>query len=92
MNPFSSGQRPVSRYPLTDIIRHLPAETPLINELFPEKSINPKATRLKDVPGYLVVMADETTQQLVYIRDGYGKPLPLNKSKQLLTLIRRQLI
>ena len=92
LNPFSSGQRPTSRYSLTDIISHLPADTPLINELFPTKNTHSKSTRLKDVPGYLVVMTDETTQQLVYIRDGYGKPLPFNKSKQLLTLIRRQLI
>ena len=92
LNPFSSDQRLTSRYLLTDIIRHLPIDTPLINKLFPEKSIHSKAERLKDVPGYLVVMTDETTQQLVYVRDGYGKPLPFNKSKQLLTLIRRQLI
>jgi outer membrane protein assembly factor BamC len=93
LNPFASSERPISDYSLSDIITRLPVQLPQTKKIFPTKDAESSSVKLANVPGYLVVVVeDDVTRQVVYIRDGYGRPLTLSRSKQLLTLIRRQLI
>lgn len=80
-----------SPYPLTDILTHLPDEA-AVNALFPDVSTRAIDKKLSEIPGYLLVLRniDNETQRL-YLRDGYGRPLPPAKAKVLLDTIKRQL-
>ena len=51
-----------------------------------------KSEPLENVPGYLVVVRGINDQIEVRIRDGYAQKLSNRESKQLLSLIRRNLI
>lgn len=99
LNPFKGNEQAVSRHTLDDIIAHLPPSPPQIRNIFPYAHANTASNSktldnktLDNVAGYLVAMIADTDRELVYIRDGYGRPLPPRQSKRLLTLIRQQLI
>jgi len=78
-----------SPYPLEDILSNLPNEDS-VKTLFPLSDISTKT--LSGVPGYLLVLRqiDENKQRL-YLRDGYGRPLPSAEAKVLLDTIKKQL-
>ncbi len=61
--------------------------------LFPALKASPKAKQLSRVKGYLVVQrVSSDNKQRIYIRDGYGRPLPLTEAKSLLESIKSLLI
>ncbi|MFT6102295.1 MAG: outer membrane protein assembly factor BamC [Granulosicoccus sp.] len=80
-----------SAYPLSDVLANLPNEE-RVTQLFPAVSQRKETKKLSGVPGYLLVLrkVEENKQQL-FLRDGYGRPLPSVKAKILLDSIRKQL-
>lgn len=87
----SKGSNKTSKYPLEMILNHLPND-PKVNELFPNAPNRESDKSLSDIPGYLLVQLSIKDQLYIFIRDGYGKPLKLDKSQELLDLIKLRLI
>lgn len=83
---------PTTPYALADVLAHLQLDDTAANrEIF--SSINSSAQDpLSDVPGYLVVVRGLEGKIEVRIRDGYARSLETKKAKQLLNVIRRNLI
>jgi outer membrane protein assembly factor BamC len=80
-----------SAYPLNDILASLPNEERVI-QLFPDVIQREKVKNLSGVPGYLLVLRKiEENKQQLFLRDGYGRPLPSAEAKVLLDTIRKQL-
>jgi len=80
-----------STYPLSEVLANLPNEE-RVAQLFPEVTQRETSQALSGVPGYLLVLRHvaENKQQL-FLRDGYGRPLPSAKAKSLLDTVRKQL-
>lgn len=87
-----SLQKGLSPYSLQEVLSHLQLEdTPENRAIF--SSISSSNTEaLKDVPGYLVVVRGLDESIEIRVRDGYARPLDKRKAKQLLNVIRRNLI
>lgn len=79
-------------YSLSEVLAHLQLEDTAENrKIF--SSVNSSASEaLKDVPGYLVVVRGQGNDVEVRIRDGYARKLPVRDAKQLLNVIRHNLI
>ncbi len=83
--------RTASAEGLGDILANLPDE-PAVNELFPNRRINPDAPELLNIPGFLMVRKTlPDNRQRLYIRDGSARRLEPSKAKQLLDEIKQQL-
>lgn len=81
LNPFSSQEPIASPYALPEII-----------ESIEKNARGEKASKLNDVPGYLVVVTDSTgNQQQITLRNGYGQLLPIDEARLVIDMLRRQL-
>ena len=78
-SPYSL-QQVLSRLPDEDAVTALLGSSPVA-----EKSL------LSNVPGYLLIVRGISGKQRLYIRDGYGRPLPTVQAKLLLDNVRQQL-
>ena len=94
-NPFSwsstGDSKRESPYGLNEILSQLPDE-PAVNQLFPDVSTRQVDKKLVRVPGYLLVKREKQGKTTLYVRDAYGRPLTLNRSRELLDTIRLRLI
>ncbi|MEO0442684.1 MAG: hypothetical protein AAFZ92_02945 [Pseudomonadota bacterium] len=88
---FSDQQAQQSPFTLDEILTHLPNE-PAINALFPDVSSRQAGKALTRLEGYLLVKREQQGRTTLYIRDAYGRPLSLNRGRQLLDTIRLRLI
>lgn len=81
-----------SPYSLREVLANLQLEdTPANRKVF--SSINSSSSEpLKNVPGYLVVVRGWDDEVQVRVRDGYARPLDPRKAKEILKLIRLNLI
>jgi outer membrane protein assembly factor BamC len=85
LNPKS----PTSRYSLAQIKTNM-----LTDEAFEKapRSERKKEKVLPDAPGYLIVVTGNEGNFVVRIRDPYGKRLAPHEARELLTILRRNLI
>jgi len=67
-------------------------ETPENTALFPPKAFQPATTKLKSLSGYLIAVIERDGGVDVVIRDGKGEKLPARDARDLLSIIRRNLI
>lgn len=82
-----------SPYTLQQILTHLQLEdTPQNREIFSSVVNNSNGDPLQDVPGFLIVVRGHDGGVEVRIRDAYAKVLAPKQAKQLLAVIRRNLI
>jgi outer membrane protein assembly factor BamC len=87
-----SLQNGLSPYSLQEVLSHLQLEdTPENRAIFSSISSD-KTEALKDVPGYLIVVRGLDENIEIRVRDGYARPLDKRKAKELLSIIRRNLI
>ena len=87
----SQPQQKSSRYPLDAILSHLPDE-PAVNALFPDVVARQPDKKLSNLKGYLLVKREHRGRTTLYVRDAYGRPLGLNRARELLDTIRLRLI
>lgn len=80
---------PSSPYSIADVLSHLP-DNEATREVFSSSEI--ESTALADVPGYLVLVRGSDQQIEVRIRDGYAQPIDSKEAKQLLGILRNNLI
>ena len=80
-----------SRYPLADILAHLP-NRPDVNGLFPDVDQRLGKKKLSNVPGYLLVVQQRQGRTLVWVRDGYGRLLKAAKARDILDTLRLRLL
>jgi outer membrane protein assembly factor BamC len=78
-----------SPYTLDQIIEHLP-ESEDAKKLFPE--MVPSTDILKDVPGYLIHVSGDDRNVEVRVRNPYGEKIDIKEAKQVLSLVRNNLI
>lgn len=79
----------VSPYSLEQVLAHLP-EDDVVNALLGPIENSDKPL-LNKVPGYLLVVNNIGDKQRLYVRDGYGRPLPSAQAKLLLDSVKSQL-
>lgn len=85
-------QLATSPYSLQQVLAHLQLDdTPANRAIFASISSN-KSEPLQNVPGYLVVVRGLEDNIEIRIRDGYARQLDTRKAKELLNVIRRNLI
>lgn len=77
-------------YSLEQVLQHLPDE-PVVNELFPNV-LGREQTLLEKVPGLLLIQQRQRDNTVIYVRDGYGRPIDRERASDLLDLIRLRLI
>ncbi len=88
-----SRDKTVENYELEDLLRHMNlADTPANRALFPPQAFVPSDETLKDVPGYLFIVSESDGVIDVRVRDAYGQPLASRDGRELLGLVRRNLI
>ncbi|WP_460236416.1 outer membrane protein assembly factor BamC [Aurantivibrio plasticivorans] len=79
-------------YSLTEIIEHLNIQdTPQNRALFPPAAFA-DAKSLADLPGYLLLVVEHSDSIEVYVRNAYGRPLVARDARELLGIIKRNLI
>lgn len=87
--PEKGRESKKSRYTLNDILAHLlPYDDE--NAVFSSNLLSDK--ELSNVPGYLLALKEHQGQTLIFVRDGYGKPLAFGRARELLDTIRLRLI
>lgn len=88
-----SRDEAVENYSLDALLSHMNlADTPANRALFPPKAFVPSGETLKDVPGYLFIVGENDGAIEVLVRDAYGRPLASRDARELLGLVRRNLI
>ncbi len=88
---FGSGDDlPETPYGLSEVLQHIQLDDDS-RKIFSSMT-NSASEPLEDVPGYLVVIRGESGNIEVRVRDGYANTLPVKQAKQLLNVIRRNLI
>ncbi len=85
----SSSDQPQTPYTIDQVITHLPASDDL-NTLLP--SVVPSTEKLDDVPGYLVLISGDDRNVEVRVRNAYAEKIDPKDAKQLLSLVRNNLI
>lgn len=78
-----------SPYTLDQLLENLPQGDALIKAPLSNRK---QETRLPNAPGYLVIVAGDEGDLQVRIRDPYGKRLDSRTARDLLTLVRKNLI
>lgn len=90
---FGAGKLKEPPYKLVDIIDHMALDdTPENRALFPNSAFVKGAGHLKKVPGYLAILTRQPGAVELTLRDGYGRLLPAREARQLLGIIRSNLI
>ncbi|GAB3093225.1 outer membrane protein assembly factor BamC [Aestuariicella hydrocarbonica] len=84
--------RASSPYSLREVLAHLQLDDTAENRQIFSSVSSTSAEKLKDVPGYLVVVRGSGDDIKVRIRDGYARNLPARDAKKLLNIIRNNLI
>ncbi|MGS2718512.1 outer membrane protein assembly factor BamC [Eionea flava] len=80
-----------SSYPLEEVLAKLPNET-AVAQLFPSVQERNTVKTLSNVPGYMLVLRSvNSNKQHLFIRDGYGRPLPSSEAKALLDTVKKLL-
>lgn len=67
-------------------------ETPENTALFPDKAFAPATEKLKSMPGYVIAVIERDGGVDVVIRNAQGEKLPARDARDLLSIIRRNLI
>lgn len=83
------GPQANSDYTLSELLQHMPVQSD--DNIFPDLG-EQMDKPLSGVEGYLLVVRRESDRNWVYVRDGYGKRLPVDKARELLDGIRLRLI
>lgn len=83
---------PVSPYSLPEVLAGLQLDQNELNQKIFAGITTSNNKPLPRVPGFLVVMSGENQSVEVRIRDGYGQTLSKKQAKQLLAIIRHNLI
>lgn len=84
--------RSASPYTLRQVLAHLQLEDTAENRKIFSSVASSAAAPLENVPGYLVVVRGWDNEVQVRVRDGYARPLDPRKAKEILKLIRLNLI
>lgn len=79
-------------YSLEQVLAHLQLEDTADNRKIFTSVDSQAAAALSDVPGYLVVVRGENNNVEVRIRDGYARVIDARAAKELLNIIRNNLI
>ncbi len=87
--PESEVIKQTSPYTLDEILAELPQGEALLKA---PHSNRKGETRLPDAPGYLVLLTGEDGNLQVRIRDPYGKRLEARQTREMLTVLRKNLI
>ncbi len=91
-NAESKRSGSASPYALSEVLAHLQLEdTPENRKIFSSVASG-TSEPLKNVPGYLVVVRGWDNEVQVRVRDAYARPLDSRKAKEILKLIRLNLI
>ncbi len=78
-----------SPYTLEELTAHLPQGAALDQAPLSNRK---KEQNLPDAPGYLVIVSGEEGNLVVRVRDPYGKRLEPRKAREMLTILRKNLI
>lgn len=83
---------PKTPYSLEQVLAHLQLDDTEENRKIFSSVSNQGASALDDVPGYLVVVRGENNNVEVRVRDGYARVIDAREAKELLNVIRNNLI
>jgi outer membrane protein assembly factor BamC len=91
---FSRDEKVVqAQYSLEDLLKHMSlADTPANRALFPPEAFGEKERPLENAPGYLFIARENGGAIDVVVRDAYGQPLAPRAARDLLGIVRRNLI
>jgi outer membrane protein assembly factor BamC len=81
--------KPTSPYSLEVLTANLPEGDALEKAPFSDRDAE---TKLPDAPGYLLMVSGADNDLVVRLRDPYGKRLDPRKTREMLTVIRKNLI
>lgn len=87
--PEDERLKQTSPYTLEQLLDNLPKDEALIKAPYSNRKAE---TRLPNAPGYLVIVTGDEGDLQVRIRDPYGKRLDSRTARELLTLVRKNLI
>lgn len=83
----------VEEYQVAELLSQMNlADTPVNRALFPPEAFVQGEQSLQDVPGYLFVVNESNGVIEVVVRDAYGRALEPRAARELLGLVRRNLI
>ncbi len=85
-------ETPKTPYSLEQVLTHLQLDETEENRKIFSSVKSQAASMLDDVPGYLVVVRGENNNVEVRIRDGYARVIDTREAKELLNVIRNNLI
>lgn len=87
--PESEAVKVKSRYTLAELLEHLPRDEALDNAPMSNRQAEQD---LPQAPGYLVILTGTDGDMVVRVRDPYGKRLETRKVREMLSVIRKNLI
>lgn len=88
-----SRDESAEEYQVAELLKQMNlADTPTNREFFPEEAFAPSEQALQDVPGYLFAVNESEGVIEVVVRDAYGRALEPRAARELLGLVRRNLI
>lgn len=88
-----SRDETLEQHSVSELLSHMKlADTPANRALFPPEAFEQNQQALKDVPGYLFIVNDKSGIVEVYVRDAYGQLLNPRDARELLGMVRRNLI
>ncbi|MEX1033600.1 MAG: outer membrane protein assembly factor BamC [Cellvibrionaceae bacterium] len=81
------------KYTVGEILDQMNLDDSAANrELFPPRAFTQQGERVKDISGYLFIVQEDNNSIQVVVRDPYGKPVEPREARELLGMVRRNLI